>query len=246
VTQVGGHGEGGQLYRRLQPAYDQVYARFYVKFASDCAPIHHFGTCIGGNNPATPWPSVNAGHRTDGAKSLWSGIEPYGRSWTWDYYTYWSAMRGSPPHGQAWGNSFVRDPSLKIERDRWICVETMIKMNDVGDTNGELALWLDGKPISHLGKGFPKGQWAYDKFTPGKGGNSVRWSDEKNGPEYFQAAEGGDPFEGFAWRTVKALNVNFIWAYLYITDAPEGHVSKVWFDHIVVATDYIGPILPAR
>lgn len=38
------------------------------------------------------------------------------------------------------------------------------------------------------------------------------------------------------------LNVNFVWAYLCMTDVPAGHVSKVWFDHIVVATDYIGPI----
>ena len=41
--------------------------------------------------------------------------------------------------------------------------------------------------MSHLGKGFPKGKWVYDKFMP-------------------------------------------------------GHVGKVWFDQIVVATDYIGPI----
>jgi len=27
-----------------------------------------------------------------------------------------------------------------------------------------------------------------------------------------------------------------------MTDVPDGHVSKVWFDHIVVATDYIGPL----
>jgi len=40
---------------------------------------------------------------------------------------------------------------------------------------------------------------------------------------------------GFASRT-----------YLYITDAPKGHVSKVWFDNIVVADRYIGPIQPPK
>ena len=35
---------------------------------------------------------------------------------------------------------------------------------------------------------------------------------------------------------------NFVWAYLYIAKAPAGHVSKVWFDQIVVAANYIGPI----
>jgi hypothetical protein len=33
--------------------------------------------------------------------------EPFGRNWTWDYYAYWNEMRGSPPRGQTWGNSFV-------------------------------------------------------------------------------------------------------------------------------------------
>jgi len=242
MAHVGGTGNGGHLYRRLPKGLDRVYARFYVKFDPECAPIHHFGTCIGGNNPATRWPMVSAGNRTAGDKSFWAGIEPFGESWRWDFYTYWCEMRGSPPRGQTWGNSFVHDPELKAVRGRWTCVEMMMKMNDVGDTNGEMALWIDGRRVSHLGKGFPKGKWVYDKFMPGQGGNGVRWNDAKGGPEQFAAAAGGEPFEGFRWRTVKQLNLNFVWAYLYITKAPAGHVSKVWFDQIVVATDYIGPI----
>jgi hypothetical protein len=38
------------------------------------------------------------------------------------------------------------------------------------------------------------------------------------------------------------VSLNFLWVLLYITRAPQGHVSKVWFDDIVVATEYIGPI----
>ena len=60
-------------------------------------------------------------------------------------------------------------------------------------------------------------------------------------PPYFRNVP-FSAFEGFRWRTAKELDLNFVWAYLYITDAPEGHVSKVWFDDIVVATEYIGPI----
>jgi hypothetical protein len=242
MTHVGGKGDGGHLYRRLPKGYDRVFARFYVKFDPDCAPIHHFGTCIGGNNPSTPWPMVSAGNRPAGDKSFWTGIEPFGQSWTWDYYAYWCEMRGSPPRGQTWGNVFIRDDQLKVERGRWICVEVMVKMNDVGDRNGEMALWLDGKPVSHLGKGFPRGKWVFDKFLPGQGGDSIRWNHKTGDRENFQTAAGGEPFEGFRWRTAKELDLNFVWAYLYITGAPEGHVSKVWFDDIVVATEYVGPI----
>ena len=117
----------------------------------------------------------------------------------------------------------------------------MVKMNDIGDTNGEMALWIDGKPVSHLGKGFPKGKWVYDKFSPGDGGGGVRWDDAKRGPAYFEVPAGGAPFDGFRWRTAKELNLNYLWLYAYITRAAEGHVSRIWFDDIVVATEYIGP-----
>jgi hypothetical protein len=239
-------GPGAALYRRLKNksggfGYDRVFARYYVKFDADCGELHHFGTCLGGNLPATRWPSVKAGQPTDGAKSFWSGIEPGGKSWTWDFYTYWCEMRGSPPRGQTWGNSFIRDPGLNVKKDAWICVEQMIRMNDVGDTNGEQALWIDGKPVAHLGKGFPKGLWVFDKFTPGKGGDGVRWNAEKGERERFTVREGGAAFEGFRWRTVKELNVNYVWLYIY-TEKPEGHRIKVSFDDVVIATDYIGPI----
>ncbi len=241
-------GSGGSLYRRLQNVaggfgYDRIFARYYLKFSEDCAELHHFGTCLGGNFPATPWPSVKAGLRNDGAKSFWSGIEPFGKAWTWDFYTYWCEMRGSPPRGQTWGNSFIHDPKLAVDKGRWICVEQMIRMNDVGDTNGEQALWLDGKLVAHLGKGFPRGRWTFDKFEPGQGGDGVRWNDALGDREHFDVPEGGAPFDGYRWRTVPGLNVNFVWLYVYATK--EGRI-RVNFDDVVVATEYIGPLAPKK
>jgi hypothetical protein len=239
-------GSGAKLYRRLKNksggwGYDRVFARYYVKFDPECGEIHHFGTCLGGNFPSTAWPSVKAGMPTDAAKTFWSGIEPFGKAWVWDFYTYWGDMRGSPPRGQTWGNSFIRDPALKVEKGRWICIEQMIQMNQPGDTNGEQALWIDGRLVSHLGKGFPRGLWTYDKFSPGKGGQGIRWNPATNSPERFTVREGGAPFDGFQWRSIPELNVNYVWLYIY-TEKPSGHPIKVWFDDVVLATEYIGPI----
>ena len=239
MTHVGGKGTGGHLYRRLLPGYEKLHCRMYVRFDPACAEIHHFGTNLGGNNPATRWPMVSAGNVPAGDKSFWVGIEPYGRDWVWDYYAYWADMRGSPPRGQTWGNSFIRDPALKVERGKWIAVEFMIRLNDVGDTNGELACWIDGKPVSRLGKGFPSGTWTYDKFTPGHKGEGTRWDPAagKGVP-----IPGERPFEGFRWRTSPDLKINYVWPYLYMTRAPAGSENRVWFDAIVVARSYIGPI----
>src|SRR5439155_10435464 len=183
-----------------------------------------------------------AGERPRGDERFTVGIEPNGDAWVWDYYTYWMEMRGSPPRGQTWGNSFVRDPRLKVGRGKWDCAEAMVRMNDVGDSNGEMALWIDGRRVSHLGKGFPMGKWVFDKFIPGEGGESIRWDDAKGRPESFTVPAAGVPFEGFRWRRDGRLKLNFLWVLDYITDVPAGHVSKVWFDHVVVARRYIGPL----
>ena len=154
-----------------------------------------------------------------------------------------AASTGSPPRGQTWGNSFIHDRTLKVEKDKWICLEVMMKLNDPSKSNGEMALWIDGMQVSRLGPGFPKGKWIYDKFLPGQGGESLRWDDR---PIRFAVPAGGQAFEGFRWRRDPKLKLNFVWVLLYITKAPQGHVSKVWFDNIVAARNYIGPIHGAR
>lgn len=242
MSQVADKGTGGDLYKVLKGGHDRLFTRMYVRIAEDCEPIHHFGTCVGGNYPATRWPSVKAGQPTDGGKSFWLGIEPFGDVWRWDYYAYWCEMRASPPRGQSWGNSFIHDEKLKVRRGQWTCIEVMVQMNDVGESNGELALWIDGKQVSHLGRGFPTGKWVFDKFMPGVGGEGVKWNREQGDREYFKTAAGGDPFEGFRFRTDNNVNVNFVWLYTYITRGTKGHINRVWFDDVVVAKEYIGPL----
>lgn len=105
----------------------------------------------------------------------------------------------------------------------------MVKMNNpTTERNGEQAVWINGKLwmkngqiISHLGEGFPIGYWVKDSWYP---------------------VPGWYPFDGFRWRSIEELNLNFLWLSLYITSAPNGYVSKVWFDDIVIAKEYIGPI----
>ncbi len=231
MSHVGGEGTGGQFYRRLLPGYDQVFARFYVKFAADCEPIHHFGTHLGGFNPPTPWPQGGAGTRPDGDKRFTTGVEPYGERWHWDFYTYWQGMH---VHGDGnyWGTPFLANVDTPpVVKDRWICVEMMVKMNSPADDNadGEQAFWIDGqlwrsdkRILSHIGPGFPQGRWTGGWWQPDPRSDTT--------------------FEGFRWRTTDKLAVNYIWAYLYITKARPGRVSKVWFDNIVVAKRYIGPL----
>ena len=241
VTHVGGSGTGAHLYRRLPPGFERLHYRFYVKFDRDCAPIHHFFH-VGGYNPATSWPQGGAGSRPAGNERFTTGVEPFGKNWRWDYYSYWMEMRGSPPRGQCWGNSFIHDRNVKVTKGSWQCLELMMKVNEVGKSDGEMALWVDGKLVSHLRKGSPKGKWVFDRFLRGQGGAGIRWNDNTGAADTLHFPPGGEAFEGFRWRNDEDLKLNFLWLLCYITKSPPGQISRIWFDDIVVAKDYIGPI----
>jgi len=173
---------------------------------------------MGGHNPSTAWPWPRAGQRPDGAGWWSTGVEPMGSSWAWDFYTYWQQMRGNPGTS-FWGNSFPLPSPRAVGLGEWICVELMVKMNDpVSSHNGEQAFWINGELVHHLGEGFPNGSWVWDSF---------------------HVDSAGDPFEGFQWRTDPALNINYIWVNHYVDTDPD---AGAWYDHVVVATEYIGPI----
>src|SRR5206468_2735443 len=100
-TAMGGYG------------YEQVYFRFYMKFNEGHAPIHHYGSGLVGFRPTTPWAQGGAGERPL-ADARWSTqVEPSNFN-TWNFYSYWQGMGGSPPRGQTWGNSFEWDVPSRI------------------------------------------------------------------------------------------------------------------------------------
>jgi len=253
---AGGYKDGGNLYRRLGDGkgghgHDRVFFRFYMKFNEGHAPVHHYGSGLLGFHPPTPWPQGGAGERPDGAARWSTQVEP-GDLKSWSFYTYWQEMGGSPPRGQTWGNTFeIGVPPRPVARERWICLEIMVKLNDVGDRNGEQAYWIDGKlgrngegkVTSYLGKGFPSaGTWTFDKFEPYVTRKGVAWDDRQGKPVPI---DGGRPFPGFAWRSAAEPRINAIWLYRYMS-RPETGTSKVWWDHVVAAKKYIGPIAPRK
>jgi hypothetical protein len=220
MTSVGGTTDGGQLYRRLNPGYEQLYLRYYVKYSST-GTYHHTGGWMGGYNPPTDWPQGGAGDRPTGTDRFSIGPEPTDTNLKFDLYTYWMGMRPSPT-GDYWGNTFIQDPTVAPQADKWTCIEVMVKMNNpVSSNNGELALWIDGVQVIHLREGAPRGRWNINMFFPDPTGT---------------------PFEGFRWRSASQLNLNWIWLLHYTTGNPQGLVGRVWFDHVVLAKKYVGPI----
>ena len=238
ITATLGENTGGHLYRRLPKPVDSAYARFYVKFPQP-AYVHHFVT-IGGYRPETRWPQGGAGERPRGDDRVTVGIEPFGDDGRapapglWNFYTYWHEMKISADK-RYWGNGLRPERPAPVPLDRWQCVEVFLKMNTAPEkSDGELALWLDGRLTMDLKPGARRGKWT--------------------GLGFVALDEGGEPFEGFRWRTTDELKINFFWLLHYATEASakrnraekDSARNEVRFDHIVVATEYVGPIAPAK
>ena len=234
MTATLGENTGGHLYRRLPREVEQVFARFYVRFAEDAPYIHHF-VHLGGYRPATAWPQGGAGQRPRGDERFTVGIEPHGHRGrfdppgAWTFYPYWAEMKVSAG-GRYWGNAIHPPQPEQIPPGRWQCIEIMLKLNSAPDRrDGELALWVDGQVRMHVAPGVRRGPWT--------------------GMGFALLDEGGEPFEGFRWRTDERLKINFFWLLHYVTEnagrqnrAPRViPVNRVWFDDIVLATEYIGP-----
>ena len=225
MESIGGEDTGSDLYRNFattdEETYDELYVRYYVQYVHDHS-YHHAGVRLGGYNPPTNWPQGGAGTRPDGDDRFKARAQPMGSDLHFDLYTYWMGMGGNPGDDSYWGNTFLGDVHYQVPDQEWMAVEFRIAVNDpVDSSNGEMTLWIDGEEIVDLREGSPEGEWLWDTFYPG----------------------GGDePFQGFQWRNDPDLDLSFVWLHHYVTQHEDGEASRMWFNDVVVATEYIGPI----
>ncbi|MBK9247546.1 MAG: T9SS type A sorting domain-containing protein [Ignavibacteria bacterium] len=225
--------EQTSIYKKILPGVDDsVFVRFYIKY-DNSTRYHHSGVWMGGKNPPSNFPGLQAGYLSDGSKAFHVGTEVRGTTFApantsvYGFYNYWMGMHQSSQinpqtkQGYYWGNQFYNNTTAdEIDMNSWNCVEVMIKLNNpVSASNGELALWINGVKISHYGQSFPNGSWNMSNFTEGT----------------------GSPFEGFQWRNNDSVKFNYVWLTTYVTNSVN-HTGNVYFDHLVVAKTYIGPI----
>ncbi|MBI3178248.1 MAG: hypothetical protein HYZ27_01220, partial [Deltaproteobacteria bacterium] len=177
----------GLFFKELPPGYSQVFFRYYVQYNS-AGVYHHSGGYIGGYRTLDGWPHGGSGQRF--FDRFFVGAEPQEGVRKFDFYAYFVDM-DCAPDGSCWGNNFLEDVEPEVGVDRWACVELMIKMNDpAGSKNGELALWVDGYQVIHLGPGYPDGHYnGFGSFFPDPNDsstfNGLQWRDESFGVNWF-------------------------------------------------------------
>ncbi len=237
---------GGDLQLTWRKGVDRCYLRVYCRFDKNTVTPHHFIN-MSGHMPTYKYRfGGGAGIRPPGGENGKFGTTleppnldraPKGRK-GWMFYTYWHEMRSwQTPGGKAdgrpnayYGNSFMPDDQRPfVGREKWICLEFMVQLNKIGKHDGEQAFWIDGKKVGHYGPGRPMSAWIRDRLVT-------------KGTWY----KNPQPFEGFNWRTDKRLQINRAMLQWYVSGraAKRGKADKniVYFDNLVVATKYIGPM----
>ena len=225
MTNVGGANSGGHLFRKFSPGWDStIYLRYYVKYPLiSKGYIHHESVWIGGYNPATGWPSPQAGTCGLGDSRISIAYEPINEP-AMDTYLYWGGMQSWNGGGSCYGNDMINGSATaqNLAWDNWMCVEIMVKLNNpVTASNGELRIWQNGVEVGYWGPGFPRGHWVADS-----------WFNVPSDP----------PFPGFRWRTNPSLNINYVWIEYYDDTSPKNVSHYIKYDHLVIARKYIGPL----
>lgn len=218
-----GQNHGGDAIKWFSPGADTVYARFYVKFSADYQYTHHFVWLL-------------ATH----PKNKWSGFGKAGKQPDGTYYSTamepWFAWGKNPPPGEVNLYSY----------------------------------FLDMKPDPKM----PGTYWGNAFFPPGPGAGEAasthrvlpaldRWQcwefmlqantapDQADGRQaMWLDGQLVGQFSGIRWRNDPLLAVNCLWLehYGYDPGDPTKRYWKdhqsVWFDDVVVARRYIGPMIP--
>jgi len=216
-----GKNQGGDAIKWFMPGADKVHARFYVKFSANYQYNHHF-MWLGANQAKNRWSAFGkAGKKPDGTYYS-TGMEP------------WFAWGKNPPPGEVNLYSYFMDmvPDHRMKDKYW-----GNQFFPPGPERGEAAGPKRVIP--------PLDKWHCWEFmiqantAPEKAdGAQAMWVDGKLAGE----------FTGIRWRTDMDLKVNCLWMEHFGYD--EGDPTKqywkdsqaVWFDDVVVATEYIGPI----
>jgi hypothetical protein len=216
-----GKNTGGDAIKWFAPGADTVHVRFYVKFSADYRYTHHFVWLLA-NQAKNKWSGFGkAGQKPDGTYFS-TGMEPW---FAWgknpppgevNLYSYFLDMSPDPKMpGKYWGNAFFPP----------------------GPTAGEAASAHRALPALD--------RWQCWEFmlqantAPERAdGRQAMWLDGKPVGE----------FTGIRWRNDDQLKVNCLWLEHYGYDAGDPtkrfwqDSQSVWFDDVVVATRYIGPM----
>ncbi|MCC6898578.1 MAG: hypothetical protein IT377_06365 [Polyangiaceae bacterium] len=235
LTASGSGPNAVDFYKKLSPGFDEVFVRYYAKYQAG-VKWHHTGVWVGGYNPASNWPSPQAGLKPDGDDRFHVSLDPMtsGAAPRMDFYNYGMKLHSwmDQPAGSTayYGNSVIHDPTLTA-KDQWQCFELHIKLNPSASSGAgaELGVWVNDQSVLQFTDQAPVGYWVKDQFCPEKATGTECTQYKPPSPSLV-------PLD-LQWRSTTDLKINAFWPQNYIT---EGGAGSVWYDDMVIAKSRVG------
>jgi VCBS repeat protein len=221
---IASYEQGNQIAKLINPEERVLYVRTYMKFDPNYnvdGRSNHNGILMSGNypGPGSPPPRDGSGFFLFQVQNNYFALAGENRPGDAHIYAYWPFQSSNfgdhwYPDGHVipgtWGLWVTQPanypdwrslPKWQPLRGVWYCYEFMVKVNDLGQRNGEVAFWVNGEL---------KGRW----------------------PDLFI-------------RSIDTLKIDRA-----LVDLHAGkntlRVNKKWYDNVVIARSYIGPISPPK
>ena len=153
--------------KQFGEGFDTVYVRYYMKYAKEFPGCHHTGMLILAGAPGvtlemgsatgvvpdgrshfvalldTLPPRRDSGYPPPGNMNVYCYHMDQGRKWGDLFFPTGEVY---PPENEGlFGEHFVPRPNVSVDLDRWYCYELMVTANTVGERDGRIAFWVDGR-----------------------------------------------------------------------------------------------------
>ncbi len=132
--------DGGNMGAKLDPGLDVCFYRVYCRLPEDFDARRMHGWSITATAPGVS-ALGGAGKRPNGKDKFTLTLDaPHNNL---SLYTYYPEMPGR------WGTTFRT--GFSMQKGKWHAIELMLKANEPGKRDGEIAVWADGKLLGHWG-----------------------------------------------------------------------------------------------
>jgi hypothetical protein len=206
------------LSKYLRPGRERIFLRYYVRYADDFPGAHHVGGAVEARAPGVP--HANPGVVANGSNKITVLL---------DHWSFEPGMTAPGPlvayvyhmdQQHQWGEQFY--PSGKIQPQenerRKLFGPTFVSRPDLVPERGR---WYCYELMAEAGA------------PTTRGGRVAFWVDGRLRAD----------FPNLRFRTTKDLKLNRVDLGLY--ESRQNGRKSVWFDDVVVATEYIGPMAVA-
>jgi hypothetical protein len=227
--------------------YDELYVRYYLKLGENYKNVGNHGSNLGGRDPSRKsyWVGQAGVFDVGLVHYFYSGLQPYPngkakdpgvREWELGFYSY---HLDKP---DAFGERLKTQKKVPVRAGEWHCVERHLKLNSV-DGDGP-APTLPPRPPAEKPKTAAEKQARYAQARADR--DRLNEKARRDGLEELWVDGELTCSQKIRYRRSPRLHINYFKLENWYPNLPPEYTAEhpltVYYDNVVIARRYIGPI----